>query len=135
MAMCAGVQKVSRPIDRCQDTSHWPPMEAEVTASAPAQIYHGTELVRVATRVLVVVASATKPAEGARSADIDIPQELPLMIRETLRRVPESNASLLGSPSTSKGGLARNDGRRSDLSGRHQSHRMCMHASVSWVRT
>src|ERR1700723_164181 len=43
MAMCAGAQKLSRPIERCQETSHDPPMLAEVTASAPAQMYQGTE--------------------------------------------------------------------------------------------
>ena len=42
MAMCAGVQKLSRPMERCQETSHDPPMLAEVTASAPAQMYQGT---------------------------------------------------------------------------------------------
>ncbi len=43
MAMCAGVQKVSRPIERCQETSHAPPMEAEVTARTPAQMVQGIE--------------------------------------------------------------------------------------------
>ena len=42
IARCAGVQKVSRPIERCQETSHAPPMEAEVTASAPNHRYQGT---------------------------------------------------------------------------------------------
>src|ERR1700689_4931453 len=42
MAMCAGVQKVSRPMDRCQETSQAPPMEDDVIASTPAQIYQGT---------------------------------------------------------------------------------------------
>src|SRR5258707_15181394 len=42
MARCAGVQKVSRPIERCQETSHAPPIEAEVTASAPNHRYQGT---------------------------------------------------------------------------------------------
>src|ERR1700761_1045750 len=41
MAMWAGVQKVSRPMERCQETSHAPPMEAEVTARAPSQVYQG----------------------------------------------------------------------------------------------
>ncbi len=41
IAMCAGVQKVSRPIDRCQETSQAPPMEDEVMASTPAQMYQG----------------------------------------------------------------------------------------------
>ena len=43
MAMCAGVQNVSRPIDRCQETSHAPPMEDEVMAKTPTQMYQGIE--------------------------------------------------------------------------------------------
>jgi hypothetical protein len=39
--MCAGVQKVSRPIDRCQETSHAPPIEEDVMAMTPIQIYQG----------------------------------------------------------------------------------------------
>src|SRR5215469_4706125 len=91
MAMCAGVQKVSRPIERCQETSHWPPIEADVTARAPAQMYQGTDVARAAARVLVAVASATKPGERAKSTDIEVPRELALMIRESLLEVPESN--------------------------------------------
>ena len=41
MAMWAGVQKVSRPMERCQETSQAPPMEAEVTARTPVQIIPG----------------------------------------------------------------------------------------------
>src|SRR5260370_42451671 len=48
MAMWAGVQKLSRPMERCQETSHAPPIVAEVTAMAPHQTYHGTEAVRLA---------------------------------------------------------------------------------------
>jgi len=29
-------------MERCQETSHAPPMVAEVTASTPHQTYHGT---------------------------------------------------------------------------------------------
>src|SRR5215472_11491736 len=42
MAMWAGVQKVSRPMERCQDTSHCPPMVTDVTARAQHHRYHGT---------------------------------------------------------------------------------------------
>src|ERR1700733_14386293 len=41
MAMCAGVQKLSRPMERCQETSQWAPMVTEVTASAAHHRYHG----------------------------------------------------------------------------------------------
>src|ERR1700689_4869661 len=46
MAMCAGVQKVSRPMDRCQETSQAPPMEDDVMARTPAQIYQGMVALR-----------------------------------------------------------------------------------------
>src|SRR5438270_5372180 len=42
IARCAGVQKLSRPMERCQETSHAPPILAEVTASAPNHMYQGT---------------------------------------------------------------------------------------------
>ena len=42
MAMCGADQKLSRPIDRCQEMSQYPPTYAEVTASAAHQRYHGT---------------------------------------------------------------------------------------------
>src|ERR1700761_833632 len=41
MAMWAGVQKLSRPMERCQETSQCAPMVTEVTASAAHQRYHG----------------------------------------------------------------------------------------------
>src|SRR5438105_12398368 len=40
--MWAGVQNVSRPIDRCQAMSQWDPTIAEVTAMTADQTYHGT---------------------------------------------------------------------------------------------
>src|SRR5579883_2362484 len=40
--MCAGVQNVSRPMERCQEISQWPPIMAEVTARTAHQIYQGT---------------------------------------------------------------------------------------------
>ena len=42
ITLCAGVQKLSRPMERCQDTSHEPPRKQEVTASAPVHRYQGT---------------------------------------------------------------------------------------------
>ena len=51
MAMCAGVQKLSRPMERCQETSQAPPMEDEVTARAPHHMYQGTLEVFEATCV------------------------------------------------------------------------------------
>src|SRR5579863_203159 len=42
MAMWAGVQNVSRPIDMCQEMSQCPPIIAEVTAATVDQTYQGT---------------------------------------------------------------------------------------------
>src|SRR5919198_6604619 len=42
MARCAGVQNVSRPIERCHDTSQIKPMVALVAARANATVYHGS---------------------------------------------------------------------------------------------
>src|SRR5690349_4947320 len=43
MAMCAGVQNVSRPMELCQEMSQCAPIMAEVTASAEHQMYQGTD--------------------------------------------------------------------------------------------
>ena len=40
--MWAGVQNVSRPMERCQEMSHWPPIMAEVTPKTAHQTYQGT---------------------------------------------------------------------------------------------
>jgi hypothetical protein len=40
--MWAGVQKVSRPMERCQEMSQWIPTMAHVTAAAAHHTYHGT---------------------------------------------------------------------------------------------
>src|SRR5712692_6982460 len=37
--MWAGVQKVFRPMERCQEISQWPPMTAEATARTEHQMY------------------------------------------------------------------------------------------------
>ena len=44
MAMWAGVQKLSRPMDSCQEISHCVPTTALVTAAAAHQTYHGTRV-------------------------------------------------------------------------------------------
>ena len=41
--MCGAVQKASRPIERCQEMSQWPPIIAEVTAATVHQTNHGIE--------------------------------------------------------------------------------------------
>src|SRR5436305_849384 len=66
MAMCAGVQKVSRPIDSCQEISHTAPTIAEVTAAEAHQRYQGKPDRRsastsdpLATRPAAMVATTT----------------------------------------------------------------------------
>src|ERR1017187_8588692 len=51
MAMWAGVQNVSRPMERCQEMSHWPPIMAEVTPKTAHQTYQGTRSTAVRTGV------------------------------------------------------------------------------------
>src|SRR5271169_2705422 len=41
--MCAGVQKVSRPIDMCHEMSHGPPIVPHTTPATMHQIVHGTD--------------------------------------------------------------------------------------------
>src|ERR1700761_2661516 len=57
MAMCAAVQKVSRPMERCQETSQAPPTEEEATARAPHQMYQGMLDVFEATSVRVCLSA------------------------------------------------------------------------------
>src|SRR5271163_533556 len=71
MAMCAGVQKLSRPMERCQETSHAPPITAEVTAMIPHQTYQGTAAVRHCDPVMEADAAGT-PIECNESTFDDI---------------------------------------------------------------
>src|SRR5262249_17209105 len=58
MAMCAGVQNVSRPIDRCQEISQCTPTMANVTAATEHHTYHGTASVLVVGIACVVAVAA-----------------------------------------------------------------------------
>src|SRR6266436_3821371 len=44
--MCAGVQKVSRPIDMCHEMSQCPPVMLDVIPAIMHQIGHGTDSTR-----------------------------------------------------------------------------------------
>src|ERR1022692_1222712 len=66
MAMWAGVQNVSRPMERCQEMSHWPPIMAEVTPKTAHQTYQGTRSTAVRTgvetdEIVVVVVAMLSP--------------------------------------------------------------------------
>ena len=54
--MCAGVQKVSRPMERCQEISQCVPTIAEVTAMTEHQTYQG---IAAADAALVLSAERT----------------------------------------------------------------------------
>ena len=57
MAMWAGVQKESRPMDMCQEISQYPPMTTETEAAKRDQMYQGTASV-TADRVTATAAEA-----------------------------------------------------------------------------
>src|SRR5262249_26019217 len=61
--MCAGVQKVSRPIDICQEMSQTPPTSAEETAMVTAQTYHGA--IDAWPAASLAVASSALGGQGA----------------------------------------------------------------------
>src|SRR5580658_8062038 len=74
MAMWAGVQKLSRPMERCQETSQCAPMVTEVTASAAHQRYHGmrtTLLVRVFAVRVAMLRFPPLPDEDRIQRDAD----------------------------------------------------------------
>src|SRR5580765_4072403 len=56
MAMCAGVQKVSRPIVRCQEMSHNMPMAIKVPPARTARAAVETVVVRAGCNSLVALA-------------------------------------------------------------------------------
>ena len=57
MAMWAGVQNVSRPMERCHDMSQCVPTMAEVTATTAHHTYQG-------------IAERTDPGSGAEAAKL-----------------------------------------------------------------
>src|SRR5438132_9039194 len=57
MAACAGVQKVSRPIERCQEMSQMMPTLALVAATSVAATYQGTCAASGGARVVGVAAA------------------------------------------------------------------------------
>src|SRR5215472_10427035 len=58
MAMCAGVQNESRPMDMCQEMSHGPPIAPETMPANMHQMVHGIDVVGA------VVRSATRTWTG-----------------------------------------------------------------------
>lgn len=52
IAICAGVQNVSRPIPVCQEMSQYKPNVVDVTARAADQTYQGTDVTRAADHSL-----------------------------------------------------------------------------------
>jgi hypothetical protein len=57
MAICAGVQNVSRPIERCQEISHCPPTMADVTARTEHHTYQGTLVERIGADIVAMLSN------------------------------------------------------------------------------
>jgi hypothetical protein len=72
---------VSRPMERCQETSQAPPMEDEVTAMAPIQIYQGTVALLELTRVALEIGRGAKAEAGRAAEDMLPPKVYAEMIR------------------------------------------------------
>src|SRR5437773_11486550 len=90
MAACAGVQKVSRPIERCQEMSQMMPTFALVAATSVAATYQGTGAASGAAGGGGV--GAPPPAPGAGTPAPRGPAFSPPLLRDLLppfgRRVP-----------------------------------------------
>ncbi len=59
MAICAGVQKVSRPMERCQEASQCMPKTAEAREATTHQTYQG-----IGAAVACVCGEASVPGMG-----------------------------------------------------------------------
>src|SRR5438445_8200398 len=86
MAMWAGVQNVSRPIERCHEMSQMTPTFALVAAITPAATYHGTTAGRDVAETGGAVAAATglavvRPAGDQSSAAPLLEDLLHLLVR------------------------------------------------------
>src|SRR5437879_10530778 len=86
MAMWAGVQNVSRPIDRCHEMSHMAPTFTLVAAITAAATYHGTTAGRDVAGAGGAVAAVTglavvRPAGDQSSAAPLLEDLLHLLVR------------------------------------------------------
>src|SRR5437016_13855844 len=68
MAACAGVQNVSRPIERCQEMSQMMPTFALVAATSVAATYQGTGAASGAAGAAGVAAPPIALGAGTRAA-------------------------------------------------------------------
>jgi hypothetical protein len=59
--MWAGVQNVSRPMERCQEMSQWTPTMEHVTAAVAHQTYQGTRSEASAPMEMEVAANSFRP--------------------------------------------------------------------------
>src|SRR5438132_14361356 len=86
MAACAGVQKVSRPIERCQEMSQMMPNFALVAATSVAATYQGRCAASGGARVAgpaaaVIGLLVTRGAGDQASAGPLLEDHLPLLVR------------------------------------------------------
>src|SRR5690242_5608618 len=83
MAMWAGVQKVSRPIEVCQEISQCAPTIADVTASVEHQTYQGIDAIPACSR-----RTANESEMGRDAIFPPTKGRLYLTIKERQRPVP-----------------------------------------------
>src|SRR5438132_2877971 len=98
MAACAGVQNVSRPIERCQEMSQMMPTFALVAATSVAATYQGTGAASGAAGAAGVGApplapGAGTPAAGGQPLAAPLLQDLLHLVVRVLHRLPVGHAA------------------------------------------
>src|SRR5438876_12223848 len=108
MAACAGVQKVSRPIERCQEMSQMMPTFALVAATSVAATYQGrcaaSGGARVAGAAAAVIGLLVTRAAGGQSSAAPLLEDLLHLLVRVVRRLPGGLAARR--PVGDQGGVA-----------------------------
>src|SRR2546430_1466600 len=97
MAACAGVQKVSRPIERCQEMSQMMPTFALVAATSVAATYQGrcaaSGGARVAGAAAAVIGLLVTRAAGDQSSAAPLLEDLLHLLVRVVQRLPGGHAA------------------------------------------
>src|SRR5437660_10483417 len=97
MAACAGVQKVSRPIERCQEMSQMMPTFALVAATSVAAAYQGrcaaSGGARVAGAAAAVVAVLVPRAGRDQSPAAPLLEDHLHLLARVVQRLPGGHAA------------------------------------------
>src|SRR5438445_5203476 len=98
MAACAGVQNVSRPIERCQEMSQMMPTFALVAATSVAATYQGTGAASGAAGAAGVAAplialGAVTRAAGDQSFAAPLLEDLLHLLVRVVQRLPGGHAA------------------------------------------